>query len=83
MKKKELVIISLGGSLIFPEEIDWKFVKKFKKVIKKQIADGYKFVIIAGGGKLCRKYQDILHPTQASVCPHIQVIPYREQSPLQ
>jgi uridylate kinase len=58
MKKKELVIISLGGSLIFPEEIDWKFVRKFKKVIKKQIADGYKFVIIAGGGKLARKYQE-------------------------
>lgn len=58
MKKKELVIISLGGSLIFPEEIDWEFVKKFKKVIKKQISDGYKFVIITGGGKICRKYQE-------------------------
>lgn len=57
-KQKELVIISLGGSLIFPEEIDWKFVKKFKKIIKKQITAGYKFVIITGGGKLARRYQD-------------------------
>lgn len=57
MKKNKLVIISLGGSLIIPEEIDWKFVREFKKAILKQIKKGYKFIIVTGGGKLTRKYQ--------------------------
>jgi len=57
-KERKLVIISLGGSLIFPEEIDWSFVKRFKKTIENQIKNGYKFVIITGGGKLARKYQE-------------------------
>ena len=55
---KKIIIISLGGSLIVPEEIDWKFVKKFKALIEEEIAKGYKFVIITGGGKVCRKYQE-------------------------
>lgn len=55
-KVKKTVIISLGGSLIVPEELDWKFIKNFKKLIEKQIKKGYKFVIITGGGKIARKY---------------------------
>ncbi|TAK96437.1 UMP kinase [Patescibacteria group bacterium] len=50
------IIISLGGSLIVPGEIDWKFVKKFKAVIETYIKKKYKFVIITGGGKTARKY---------------------------
>lgn len=55
---KKTVIISLGGSLIVPEEIDWKFVKKFKSLIEDQIRKGYKFILITGGGKTARKYID-------------------------
>jgi uridylate kinase len=58
MKSKKTVIISLGGSLIVPDEIDWKFVKDFKKLIEKQIKKGCKFIIITGGGKTARKYID-------------------------
>lgn len=53
---KKTIIISLGGSLIVPDEIDWKFVKNFKKVIEKFIRKKYKFIIITGGGKTARKY---------------------------
>jgi uridylate kinase len=53
---KKTVIISLGGSLIVPNEIDWKFVKNFKSVIEKYIQKNYKFIIITGGGKTARKY---------------------------
>jgi len=53
---KKTIIISLGGSLIVPEEIDWKFVKKFKVLIEEQIKKGYKFILITGGGKTARKY---------------------------
>lgn len=55
---KKTIIISLGGSLIVPEEIDWEFVKKFKALIKEQIDNGFKFILIVGGGKICRKYQE-------------------------
>lgn len=56
---KNTYIISLGGSLIVPkEEIDWKFLKKFRELIVKQIKKGNKFVIITGGGNTARTYQD-------------------------
>lgn len=54
---EKVIVISLGGSLIVPEEIDWKFLKKFRKIIVKQINKGQRFVIIAGGGNTARKYQ--------------------------
>ncbi|PIR43453.1 UMP kinase [candidate division WWE3 bacterium CG10_big_fil_rev_8_21_14_0_10_32_10] len=52
------VVISLGGSLIVPDEIDSVFLKNFKNVIIKKIEQGFKFIIIAGGGKISRKYVD-------------------------
>jgi uridylate kinase len=55
---QKTVIISLGGSLIVPDEIDWEFVKRFKTLIEEQIANGFKFILITGGGKICRKYQE-------------------------
>lgn len=53
---EEIVVVSLGGSLIFPEKINSEFVLKFKKVIEEEIAKGYRFVIITGGGKIARTY---------------------------
>ena len=55
---EETIIISLGGSLIVPEEIDVEFLKSFKTLILEHVAKGKKFVIICGGGKVCRKYQN-------------------------
>ncbi|HAS80739.1 MAG: hypothetical protein UR25_C0003G0059 [Candidatus Nomurabacteria bacterium GW2011_GWE1_32_28] len=57
--EKETVIISLGGSLIIPDDIDIDFLKGFKNLIISQIKLGKKFVIITGGGKICRKYQEV------------------------
>lgn len=54
---KEIIVISLGGSLIVPHEIDWQFLKKFRELVLKQIKKGKKFVIITGGGHTCREYQ--------------------------
>lgn len=56
---EETIIISLGGSLIIPEEIDVEFIKSFKALILSHVAMGKKFVIITGGGKICRKYQAV------------------------
>ena len=54
---EETIIISLGGSLIVPEEIDIEFLKSFKTLILKHVALGKRFVIDTGGGRTCRKYQ--------------------------
>lgn len=55
---EETIIISLGGSLIIPDTIDIDFLKNFKTLILSHVAQGKKFVIITGGGKICRRYQD-------------------------
>src|SRR3989344_83006 len=55
---EEIIIISLGGSLIVPDEIDVIFLKEFKTLILSHVVQGKKFVIITGGGKICRKYQN-------------------------
>lgn len=57
MTEKDLVIMSLGGSIIVPDEVDVAFLKKFRDLILKQIEKGKRFIIITGGGKTCRKYQ--------------------------
>ena len=55
---QQKIIISLGGSLITPEEIDVDFLKGFITIIKKY-TDKYTFVIITGGGKISRKYTTV------------------------
>lgn len=57
LMNKEIFVISLGGSLIVPDEIDWKFLKDFRKLIVGQIRKNKRFVLITGGGRTCRKYQ--------------------------
>ncbi|MEI8269951.1 MAG: UMP kinase [bacterium] len=56
---EETIIISLGGSLIIPDQIDTQFLKDFKELILEQVSLGKKFVIVTGGGKICRRYQDV------------------------
>jgi len=58
MKNERIIIVSLGGSLIVPEEIDTSWLKEFKKLIDSKTEEGFRFIIIAGGGKTCRKYQN-------------------------
>lgn len=64
---EEKIIISLGGSLIVPDNLDINFLKDFKELILSHVSKGKKFVIITGGGKICRKYQaaakDLSSPT--------------------
>jgi uridylate kinase len=55
---KNLFVISLGGSLLVPGEIDVNFLKKFKAIIEREIKRNKKFIIIVGGGKTARNYQN-------------------------
>jgi uridylate kinase len=55
---EEIIVISLGGSLIIPEKIDTDFLKDFKNLILSQVEKGRKFIIVTGGGRTCRTYQN-------------------------
>ena len=50
----ETVVISLGGSVLAPSNIDIDFLKKFRKLILNH--KNKRFVIICGGGKTAREY---------------------------
>lgn len=63
MQEKESIIISLGGSMVVPQNPDAEFVVKFKKLILDWTNKGKKFYIIVGGGKICRIYQESLSRT--------------------
>lgn len=58
MNKTKTAIISLGGSLIVPNKIDVVYLKRFKKFIEKNINNGWRFIIVTGGGMTSRKYQE-------------------------
>ncbi|NQU98184.1 UMP kinase [Candidatus Woesearchaeota archaeon] len=53
----ETIVLSLGGSLIVPDRVDFDYLKKFKHVIERFISRGFRFVIVCGGGKTARDYQ--------------------------
>jgi uridylate kinase len=53
--KKRVIVISLGGSLIIPDKVDTRFLKKFRKTILKNTKK-HKFIIVCGGGSIARKY---------------------------
>ena len=64
----QTIIISLGGSIIVPDDIDAGFLKGFKKLILRKTkstkrvkstksSENKRFIIITGGGKTARKYQ--------------------------
>jgi len=57
---KKLFIISLGGSLINPGKINVTFIKNFTQLILKQTKKGDEFIIVTGGGSICRVYQKAL-----------------------
>ena len=57
---EDKIVISLGGSIIVPDQIDTDFLKDFKNLISLQTKQDKKFVIITGGGKVCRRYNEAL-----------------------
>jgi len=53
--EKKVLVLSLGGSLIIPENVDIAFLENFKQIINKH-ENKYKFIIVTGGGSIARKY---------------------------
>lgn len=59
MQHAETVVMSVGGSLIVPDQIDTLFLAKFRELINKEVNENNRrFIIIAGGGKTARRYQE-------------------------
>jgi uridylate kinase len=54
------IVISLGGSLVVPSTVDTLFLSKLKVLVEKKISQGFRFLFIVGGGKICRTYQEAL-----------------------
>jgi uridylate kinase len=55
----ETIVMSVGGSLIVPDQIDTNFLTNFKTFIEAEVnTTDRRFIIIAGGGKTARRYQD-------------------------
>lgn len=59
----KLFVISLGGSLINPGEIDAAFLKSFKALIDSYVKKRCRFILITGGGRPARAYQSALTGT--------------------
>lgn len=64
---KETIIISLGGSLVAPNEINIGFLKNFRHCLQKYLGNNpsaslraRRFFIYVGGGKVARLYQKAL-----------------------
>lgn len=59
MSMSETIVMSVGGSLIVPGQIDTVFLAKLKAFIDTQTTQvGRRLIIIAGGGRTARNYQD-------------------------
>lgn len=67
MSTQEHIIISLGGSLIVPNEIDIPFLKEFVGALTHYVEKGFRFIIITGGGRIARTYtlsaKEVTNPT--------------------
>lgn len=58
MSTTETIVMSVGGSLIVPDEIDTHFLSSLKDLIETETANGRRFILIAGGGRTSRRYVD-------------------------
>lgn len=57
--QKPPIVISVGGSLIFTEKgIDTFFLSKLNYFVRSYVKKGYRFFLVAGGGKIARFYRD-------------------------
>jgi len=58
IKTGKVWVISLGGSRIVPDEVDYDFLMKFKKLLGSHRSQ--RFVVVTGGGSTARKYMSAL-----------------------
>lgn len=52
------IVMSLGGSIIVPDQVDVNFLKRFRKLVLDFVKKGNRAVIVCGGGRTARRYGD-------------------------
>ncbi len=57
VKVDKTIVLSLGGSIIIPDKINVTYLKRFRSLMLKLNKRGYRFIIVTGGGDICRHYQ--------------------------
>jgi len=57
LMKSDIIVLSVGGSIVAPDTIDIEFIKEFKKLL---INRAERFILVVGGGGAARKYQKAL-----------------------
>lgn len=67
--KREYIVLSVGGSLIAPGELDVQFLKSFRAFILDHVRRGFSFFIITGGGRTARAYQEAGHAARGDLHP--------------
>ena len=57
-----LTVISLGGSIIVPDEVDISFLTQFNTALRSYLAEdkSRKVILVCGGGAPARLYQQAL-----------------------
>jgi uridylate kinase len=55
------IVIGLGGSVVHPDDIDVSLLRKLNGFIRRHARQGKKFVLVVGGGRLARKFQEAAH----------------------
>lgn len=66
-QKREIVVVSVGGSLIVPDSIDASFLTRFRETVLRHLKGGLSFYIITGGGKTARRYQDAVREARGEL----------------
>ncbi len=69
MDNNSWIVISLGGSLVYPNGCDTEYINAFTEVIKSNLPKG-NFAVVTGGGQLARKYQEELRQKKGTELTH-------------
>jgi uridylate kinase len=57
-KARNWIVIALGGSIVRPNGLNVRFLRRFRKFLLPFLRNGYRFVVVVGGGRLARQYQE-------------------------
>lgn len=68
-KKREYIVVSVGGSLIVPDAIDTGFLQELHTSILLHVKRGISFYIVAGGGMTARNYQRAVETVRGDLDP--------------
>lgn len=71
MVNSNVVVISLGGSIVVQDRINDTYLHQFKRLLHE--FQRLKFVIVVGGGKPARLYMDFLEKAGASIIDRARI----------